>query len=119
MQIIKLQPRRLLHLTAGSLSETQIEPMAANISGFRFVTPFVRLLRDPANSYTAGAITFNFLTAAMLANPNDSSGGLASSIARSLSLQARPSPLPRQMATPSLQELLRALSVRSKMQVAF
>jgi hypothetical protein len=75
MEIVRLQEARIISLTdsSGSAStETQAETLAANVGRYRFVTPWIRVIRDPGNMLETNGIDFSFLSAALLESPDDS-----------------------------------------------
>ena len=71
--VIKLQERRIITPSTGSW-EYQPQTLAANVAPYRFVTPYLRVVRDPANAKAPSTtVTLGFATAAILDSPDDSS----------------------------------------------
>jgi hypothetical protein len=73
-KVIRLQEPRLISLGGSNpTSETQPESLGAYVGDSRLVVPFIRVIRDAANSLSGGAsIAFTFYTAAALLSSDES-----------------------------------------------
>jgi len=69
-RLVLLQERRVLTLTGGA---TEYQPItdAADVLPYRFVTPWIRVLRSEANNLNITGIRFQFRSAPYLNSPND------------------------------------------------
>ena len=71
-KLITLQSERTIYL-ATSANQIQEAMLAADVSAYQFVTPFVRVVRSADNSLQTSGVDFTFLTACTLLTTDDES----------------------------------------------
>jgi hypothetical protein len=72
MEILRMQDPRIITLSASVGTIRQAENLATNVARARFVTPWIRVIRDPANTITLNNVKFRFYSAALIQSGEDS-----------------------------------------------